>query len=244
MGSTTTHKKIGEILGFPAIVSVLTLIVGVALSEVKGSIGWSPIIVALLCFLTIYVVTLVVLELQYRPLCLGLLEEVKACVTGAVDPSKVGIIDNEGLKAIELTRKDKEIWLITGDLGEDVPGGPYFDVVHRNLKRERRYIYFCPRSAKTEGRVAVITQSHGNTKGKLLFVFLPDDFFFFVPRLDFCIYDPYNTTGTRCGYMGLPMNTQEHLHGDMNSELLDSLVGKLAPYLETETQYEDRSTGR
>jgi hypothetical protein len=234
MHSATTGKRLGEIVGFPAIVSVVTLIVGVALSEVKGAIGWSPIIVSLVSFLIIYVVTLVVLAQLYRPLCLGLLEEVKACVIGVVDPSKVGIIDNEGLKAIELSRRDKEIWLVTGDLGEDVPTAPYFDVVHRNLKRDLRYVYFCPRSAKTEGRVAVITQSHGTTKGKLLFVFLPDDFFFLVPRLDFSIYDPYNTTGTRCGYMGLPMSTTEHLHGAMNLELLDSLVGKLAPYLEEE----------
>jgi hypothetical protein len=227
-------RKLAEVVGFPAIVSIITIIVGVILSEVKSVIGWGPVLLSLLAFLSIYVVTLMVIAWQYRPLCVGLLEELKQCVGGVVDPSKIGIIDIEGLKAIELLRKDKEIWLVTGDLAEDVPGGPYFDVVHKNLKRGVRNVYFCPRSAKTEGRVAAITQAHGSTKGQIVFAFLPDDFFFLTTRLDFCIYDPLNTNGTRCGYMGLPMDTEQHVHAPMNADLIDSLVGKLAHYVEKE----------
>ena len=108
MHPASNRRKLGEIIAFPAIVSVLAIVVSVVLSEVKGKIGWCPIVVTLLCFLLMYVVTLVVVGLQYRPMGIGLLEDLKQSVAGMVDPNHIGIVDNDGLVAIELACKDKE----------------------------------------------------------------------------------------------------------------------------------------
>lgn len=228
------RKKIDDFLAFPAIVSIITLVVGVILSEVQNIIGWIPLAVSLGCFLVIYIVSLIVIGTQLKPISIGLLEQVMDTITGIVDPGKIGIIDNDGLVSMELRRKDKVIWLITDDLAEDVPTAPFYEAVQLNLKKGVNYIYFCPRSFRTQSRVATIRESHGKTKGTLNFIFLPDDFFVLTPRLDYTIYDPLNTTGTRCGYMGLPMDTDRHFHCLMDSELIDSIVGRLSTYLEKE----------
>ena len=142
MAFTTSCKRLAELLSFPAIVTIVTILVGVVLSEVQTKVGWSPLVAALLCFLVIYVVTLVVIGVQYRPMCIGLIEQERNSVIGMVDPTRVGIIDNEGLRTLEGSRHDKKVWLITGDLAEDVPGAQFFDVVHENLQRGVFPLYF------------------------------------------------------------------------------------------------------
>jgi hypothetical protein len=215
-----------ELILFPAISSVLTLFLGFLISEVQNKVGLLTLSLGLVVFLLTYGMTLLVVTLQWRPVSIGLFEEISARLTNLIDKNAIGVVDVSELVRQEKASRHPEIWLVTGDLAEDVVGGPFFAVVEKNLKKGMRYVYFCPQSVRNEGRCQSIQEAHGKT-GAIRIAFLPDDFFFLTPKLDFTIFDPFNKTGTRVGYMGLPMDHERHLHCPMDQELLDSLVGRL-----------------
>lgn len=133
-----------------------------------------------------------------------------------------------------------EIWLISSDLLDDEIDGPFYNVVQTNLKKKIKYVYFVPKSNSILARINSIHTLHKNNP-LLKIIHLPEDFFFLVPNLDICIYNPLNNGKLKKkAYMGLPsIDTELHMHADMSKEFIDSLVGQLLKIYNEEIEWEN-----
>ena len=211
----------------PVLVAALALALGLMISSLQSERGWWPFLGALLITVLIFFIALHIILAKVCPMSLDLMHDLKAQIDRYISRDTITwLIDNEQMAQFEENSDLEEIWLITSDLSEDIPGAVFFDVVHQNLKRGVRYRYFIPRSLEAEARAKQLIENHGSV-GNITIVPLSDDFFWLVPRLDFAIYDPMNKSGHRCGYMGLHIDTDLRLHCDMEAQFVDLLIGKL-----------------
>jgi hypothetical protein len=94
-----------------------------------------------------------------------------------------------------------------------------------------------PNLPEIHARVEMLRTAHKH-HGNMRFVYLPDTFFFLVPKLDIVIYNPLShDSRRRCAFMGIPdtMGTS-HYHAKVSFEFVDRLVGVLLkPYRDAPT---------
>jgi len=219
-------------LWLPVIVTVLTLGLGIVFSPVQSTVGWLPLLVALGICLAIFFLTAHVLLARVKPVSLDMLGQITKQLDRYVEKGAfTWTLTSEQLADFEGKPNINEVWLVTCDLAEDVPGEVFYDVVHTNLSRGIQYTYFIPKSLEAEARSRQLVQNHQGA-GHVAIVYLPDDFFFLVPLLDFAIYDPYNVNGMKTGYMGLPVPSKDRIHCLMEPHFVDIMIGKLATVVE------------
>ena len=224
---------IRDSLWVPVIMTCATIGLGLILSQMESSIGWKPLLLALVICVTCFSLSFIFYLKFVYPISLELLNDLKRDFGKfARRDSFPNVISAPQLADFEETKDFGEIWLITADMENETPAKLFNSVVGRNLKRGIKYIYFIPKGLRNTARAKEVRGSHGGHQS-LSFVYLPDDFFFLTPRLDFAIYDPWNCRGLRCGYMGLPIGTEEQFHGLMETDLLDTLVGRIGEHLMT-----------
>jgi hypothetical protein len=211
----------------PVLLAVLTLALGIILSEVKGRIGWYTLIEALGLCLVIYCLAQWMTIRTVCPISRDVVDDLKRRIDQYVEKGAYTWILTNG-QLIELERRVDvdEIWLVTSDVMADIPGSPFFDVVHANLARGIRYHYFVPDSLAADARAQQLIENHRG-QGDIRVTKLSEDFFFLGPRLDFAIYDPLNRKGCRCAYMQLPVETTPILHVKTDPDIVDKLIGKL-----------------
>jgi hypothetical protein len=215
----------------PVGTALLALGLGLVLSEVQVKIGWQPLIAAILISLFIFYLAIHLYVKAIYPTSLALLEDLKGHIDRHTAKDYVTwAISSKQLARFEAKVKTDQIWLVTCDLSEDIPGEVFFDVVHANLKRGVHYRYFIPQSLQAEARAKSLTENHKGA-GKLDIVVLSDDFFFLTEQLDIAIYDPLNKTGARCGYLGLPVPSPERIHAELLPEFVDLVIGRLQKQL-------------
>ncbi len=236
MADRTSDGKLAlkQMVWVPVVVAVLTLALGLVLSEVKARVGWLPFLIAIALCLGIFVLCFHLFTAKVLPLSIGLMNELRAEIGRHLDKNTLTwLITSAQMAEFESTIECDDIWLVTCDLAEDIPGELFFDTVRSNLRKGTRYKYFIPRSLHAAARIKQILenqQPHGDVEA----VPLSDDFFFLATRLDFAIYDPFNQHGSRCGYMGLPSDSNERYHCRMQAEFVDMLIGKLTSILDTQ----------
>lgn len=220
------------------VITVLTVLIGVVLSEIQNRIGMGPLLMSLSTVVIVFV-TISVLYFRYiHSVALALSDEVSGQVrqiTNIVGGVESGSENLAWLTELEHTVEYEreslgpEIWLITADLEEDSMGGPFQEVVGDNLRRGVKYHYFVPNEPMMKSRVGQLKAIHENHPG-LSFTYLNDDFFFLVPRFDFAIYNPYCVPGgtKREAFMGIPVDPKYgRFEAKVNPDLIDVLIGKL-----------------
>lgn len=212
--------------GILALIMVgLTIVFGFILGEVQSKIGWVLLTGALIFILVVIGITVTLVR---RPL--------QRIVHQGFEDMKLALVAGRthwlyNLDAVIHHERDtlaREIWLVSEDLQEDVAGGPFRDVVAEKLKAGVKYVYFVPDSVETRARIQIIKAAHGYTD-RISMVFLPDSFFFLVPRLDIVIYNPLSLGGIpREAFMGIPVpDTTDHFHVAVTDDFIDRLVGTL-----------------
>jgi hypothetical protein len=232
--SDSTEKvgknQVPDTLWLSIVLPVLTILVGVVLGEVQSApkIGWGWITVA----------TVIVFGLNWifiwqigRPIK-NMLSELKSdLVLQQFQSQHNWLLDAQQLASYERNVPAKEIWLITSDLLDDSQGGLFMDVVRKNLQRGIRYVYFFPRTPENNSRADSIRATQKSDA--LKYVFLPDDFFFLVPKLDIVIYNPRADGGlSKSAFMGIPApGESSHYHAAVSLDFIDKIVGTLLdPY--------------
>lgn len=212
------------------VLAVLTIALGIFISEIQTTVGWVPLIAALAVCLGIFWLCFNILVRQICPVSTGLLEDLSKRIDRFVERGAVTwLFTNEHLVQFERSIEVDEIWLVTSDLAADIPGSPFYEVVGQNLKRGVKYTYFIPRSLATEARGRQLLERHRG-HGNIKVIHLSDDFFFLGPRLDFAIYDPMNRYNKRCGYMQLPVDSKDCMHAKLDVDLVDAIIGKLLTF--------------
>lgn len=211
------------------IVLGLTIGFGLLLSELQPRVGWRSLLIAL-AFIELLIGMLIVL--LRRPLEAVVRESLEA-VESAVSAGRATWLLN--LTAVLRHEKDitaPEVWLVSDDLQEDAVGGPFRAVVSANLAAGIKYVYFVPDKAETRTRIHTIKAAHGSHE-LLSTVFLPDSFFFLVPRLDIVIYNPLCVDGSpREAFLGIPVpDVSEHFHVKVTDDFIDRLVGTLLEHV-------------
>lgn len=223
----TSKTRIAENLWLPIVFAILALGLSVVFAEVQNQIGWRSLFAACMICLISFFLAITVLIRNVYPVSVDILEKLKSQVDRYVDKGALNwIMTSKQLADFEQSTDAKEIWLVSSDLAEDIPGGQFFTVVEANLKRGIRYRYFIPKALETQARARQLLACLGSS-GDFKFRYLSDDFFFLVPHFDIAIYDPMNKTGKRCGYMGLPVQSGHRLHGQMDGQFVDVIIGKL-----------------
>lgn len=216
------------------IVTCLTIVLGIVLSELQAKMGWAMLLVSLS---SIFALFMIVIWLVVRPvlsMATGIGDQIQETLEKYVSPEKVNwLLTTLQLADYERRTKAPEIWLITSDLSEDIIGEPFNAVVSEKLKNGVRYRYFVPNTLEIRARVGQMVRSHGNVES-LKVTYLSDEFFFLVPRFDFVIYDPFGGSRTeRVAYMGIPVPGEvSHYHARVDHELTDVLIGKLMQMIE------------
>ncbi len=213
------------------VATLLTLGLSLIISDVQNKIGLWPLLIAVGICLLIFCLAFYVLT-RVKPLSTDLLNDIKEHIDRHVDRTSITwCMTSPQLAELERNMALSEVWLVTSDLAEDVPGALFYDVVHANLKKGVRYRYFIPRSLEAEARGMELIQKHKNV-GDIEIMALADDVFFLLPQIDYTIYHPRNTTERTTGYMGLPVPCgTEQAHCRMNVHCVDTLVGKLSRIL-------------
>lgn len=211
----------------PIIVSILTLILATLFSGIQTKIGWLPVFFSLILIFAIFLLAIHITARYIYPVSIELLEGIENSVERYIEKDAITwLMSNEQLAEYERKIKVKDIWLVSVDLADDIPGKPFYDVVRNNLKRKIEYIYFVPKKFETIARGNQMLENFGFPPN-LKVIYLSDDFFFLVPSLDFIIYDPLNRLGKKEGYMSLPVISGEKYCGKMEESFLDLLIGKL-----------------
>jgi hypothetical protein len=209
--------------------AVITLMLGVLISELQNTIGWKSLLVAIGFVAIVFgFVTWMVFRYVYD-VSTGLAEELKHDINCYVDPNKLSwVFTNEQLISFEKAKKWPEIWLVSSDLAFETQDGIFHKVVSANLKKGVIYRYFVSNDLTTKARIEQIFSQHNNHPG-LSVTPLEDDFFFLVPRFDFAIYNPKNVGRIRReAYMGIPISDEPVMyHAKISDDLIDVLMGKL-----------------
>ena len=203
----------------------LTTAVSIALAEIQTKFGWLYLIIALVLVVVFYWSTI---WLVGKPLAKILLELKEELIQQRSPHNFSWLLDTAQLASFERTVKTKEIWLITSDLLDESANGPFHGVVRENLKRKIKHVYFFPDTPENRSRATSIHTSQQNNT-LLKFVYLPNNFFLLVPKLDVVIYSPHGENGmTRAGFMGIPVPGEgNHYHVAVSLDLIDKLVGTL-----------------
>ncbi|MCX6625710.1 MAG: hypothetical protein NTY38_32535 [Acidobacteria bacterium] len=206
------------------LLAAATLVLGYWMSDLKAKVGWqllaSVVIVELL-------IVLAVLWVVYRPLKASI-DSAFVDIKRYLEPKSISwLLDTEQLVGFEEQSQAKEIWLLTSDLVDDLVGGPFQDLVGRRLTHTK-YVYLVPNTPEIYARVQLL-QAHYKNSQNLQFHYLPDSFFFLVPKLDIVIYNPLSAgKGERCAYMGIPASGDiNHYHAAVSTDFIDKLVGVL-----------------
>ena len=203
----------------------LTVVFGIAISEIQALFGWLSLAVALVLVCLLYWSTI---WLFGKPLAKILLELKEELIQQHTPTNFSWLLDTEQLASYERTVKTKELWLITSDLLDDSSDGPFHAVVRENLKRKIKHVYFFPDTPENRARATTIHKSQQQNT-LLQFVYLPNNFFLLVPKLDVVIYNPQGESGmVRAGFMGIPVPAEgNHYHAAVSLDLIDKLVGTL-----------------
>jgi hypothetical protein len=204
----------------------LTVILGIAISEIQALFGWVNLAVALILVCLLYWSTIWIFG---KPLAKILLELKEELIQQRAPTNFSWLLDTEQLASYERTVKAKEIWLITSDLLDDSSDGPFHIVVRENLKRKIKHVYFFPDTPENRARATIIHKSQQQS-ALLKFVYLPNNFFLLVPKLDVVIYNPQGESGMiRAGFMGIPVPAEgNHYHAAVSIDLIDKLVGTVS----------------
>lgn len=219
------------------LVTFFTVVLGIVISEIQNRVGWVTLAISLVTVIGIYSI-ITWLHLKYVfSISLRLSYDIQEKIDNYIELDRVEkkgwILTVPQLVEFEKNTGAPEIWLISGDLVEDVVGEPFFDAVTQNLARGIRYRYFVPDRPEIHSRVSQIEKQR-KTSERVQVTYLSSDFFFLVPDLDFVIYNPYCEDAVeRVCYMGLPVPGEEsHYEVKVSDDLVDLLIGKLMPLME------------
>ena len=207
------------------IITGLTVLLSIFLSELQTKLGWGTVVLSLFTILTIFGITFWLIQRPLKHILVSLGDDLRKLL----EPRKFSwLLDTEQLAQYEQSATVSEIWLLTSDLLDDAQGGPFLNVVKKNLQRKVRHVYFVPNTPEVRARVEMIKEFHKNHP-LLKVVYLPDTFFFLVPKFDVCIYNPLSQDKSiRAAYMGLPTQEQaNHYHAAVSIDFIDKLVGVL-----------------
>jgi len=228
-------KILGEIFSniwIPIISVILSFILGLVVSYFRERIGIVSLSFALGVILIIFILAMYIVSKNIYPVSIKLLDKIMNSLERYVEKDTITwILTQKQLLEYEENLNIKDIWLVTFDIADDIPGGLYCEAVEKNLKSGVKYKYFIPKRLEAEARGGYLIEYHQNNKN-LEIIYLSDDFFFLVPSLDFAIYDPLNKFGKREGYMGLPIKSNIIYEGKMKEDFLDLLIGKLQKVLQ------------
>jgi hypothetical protein len=204
---------------------IFTIGVGIYLSEVQTKIGWSYLLLGLILAFVLFLSMLIIIV---RPIERSLERFVITSLRYIEPKYSDWLKDTQQLAEFELADPNfKEIWLITTDLQDDIPGGPFETVVTQNLKKNIQYYYFVPNTHEIKARVKQVKRHFKNNR-HLHFIYLPDTFYLLVPNLDIAVYNPFESR-SRAAFMGIPsLNKENHFHAMMSNEFMDRLVGYLS----------------
>jgi len=218
----------------PIVSAFLTILLAIVLAEVQIKLGWLPLVTATLVCVSIFYLAMYFCAKNIHSTSVALLEDLKNFIDRHTAKTCVTwIITSKKMAEFEAAAKPHEVWLVTSDLSEDIPGAIFFDIVHTNLKRGIHYRYFIPQSLQTEAQARQLVENHKGV-GKLDVVYLSDEFFFLSQGLDITIYDPFNKSGKRCGFLGLPVHSEERVHAALRTEFVDLVIGRLHKQLAEE----------
>jgi hypothetical protein len=207
------------------IITVLTIAFGLILSEVQVKLGWGLLLLSLFSVLLIFALVIWLVQKPLQQLLIILVRELKSQFE---QKAIVWLLDTDQLMNYELNTDAPEIWLLTSDLLDDAQGGPFQDIVAKNLKKGKNYVYFVPNVPEIKTRIEAVFAHHSNHH-KLRVVYLPDNFFFLVPKLDIAIYNPLSKgRSEKSAFMGIPAPGEKgHYHASVTIDFIDKLVGTL-----------------
>jgi hypothetical protein len=224
---------------FVIVVTCLTIAAGIVLAEIQPHTGYLILLIVVGVILTVFAIALSMVAIPLRREMQRTLETIR----GFINPQSIAwLFDTKQLATYEEGINADEIWLLSSDLLDDSEGGPFEGVVSANLARGMRYVYFVPDLHEVRARVEILKSTHKNN-ANIRFVYLPDSFFFLVPKLDIVIYNPLSTVSSeRNAFLGLPdpIGTS-HYHARVSIDFVDRLVGVL---LEQYKEKTDPETGR
>jgi len=224
-----TISMLGTSLWVPVVVASLTCILGLLLSTIQNQIGILSLISGLVLVMAIQFISIILVLEKVVPYSVDQIGSLRDEINRVIDKNSINfLLDNEQLSDFENKfPPQSEIWLVSNDLGEDIPGEMFFNVVRENLKKGISYTFFYPKTFEARARAQQLSENH-KTFGDIKCIALSEDFFFLVPRMDFAIYDPLNRLNKRCGYMGLPNPEKSgRYHCFMEHKFVDLLIGKL-----------------
>lgn len=205
------------------IVCTVVLIATTAiLTELQAIFGLKEILLSSLLLILLFgVVSLTVMV----PVRISL-EQGIGKLSALMEPKSISWLrDTSQLVEYERQSPAVEIWLLTSDLLDDV-GGPFQRLVTEKLGQGVKYVYFVPDTAEIRARVEMVKGMHNHHKN-LQLMYLPDSFFFLVPRLDVVIYAPRDPEN-RSAFMGIPDSDESyHLHAKVSLTFVDKVVGVL-----------------
>ncbi len=210
--------------------TICTILLGLLISEVQTKIGLKSLIISLVF---VNIIILSVLFMMQRPIVVTLKSYLDDFQESIESKSISWLKNTEQLARYELENNNfKEIWLITSDLLDDSQGGPFQTVVAANLRKGVKYFYFVPNTLEINARVLRLQKIYTAPKN-LKFIYLPDSFFFLVPKLDIAIYNPVDGND-KSAFLGIPNSSDpNHYHAQVSTDFVDKLVG----YLSKNTDY-------
>lgn len=129
-----------------------------------------------------------------------------------------------------------EIWLITSDLSEDIPGSIYAAAVEENLKKGIVYRYFVPEEHHLiASRITSIKALHKVGCDCLRFYFMGrdklPDLISLVNAIDFILYNPRDKE--KVSYMGIAPYGMNPNGGRINIRISEELSSVLITLIET-----------
>lgn len=234
------RKWLGDQAWLAVAVTALTVLVGIAIAEVQTRIGWKPLAAALVLVIVIYVLALLLVGQQVVIAVSALADRMERTAQLPIDPQKIDwLLTTEQLADYERNIEPQEVWLLSVDLEEDSLDGPFQDVVNQNVKAGFSYHYFIPKTDAIKARVSHIRQLNSGAT-TLHFHYLPEEFFWLVPRFDIAIYNPHQLNGKpRSAYLGIPaIREQRHFHASVDAQFIDTIVGRVAEFMKDEVKLE------
>jgi len=223
------------------IVGGLTILLGIAISAIRGEVGALATYVAAGVIVIVSVLNAVLVSYVVRSYHMPDLYDIANRLTDVITAAEYNwVISDEQLAAWETTRNWDKITVVSPDLSIDTGSGPFVEAVKANIRRGVHYQYVLPAIPLIHGRIPALEKMFARRPNKLTISKVDPAVFHILPG-HIVIYQLTDAPGD------IPMVVMESPYGVrhwllFNEKNASAVIGSIARI--TKHEHRVNSTGR
>ncbi len=126
-----TKTVLQSSIWMPVVVTILTLVLGIAMSIAQAAVGWVPLLAALAISLGIFLLSFHAVLTKVFPMSIDLVDDLRKEIQRHISPDTITwFMSSQQMAKYERDTSVTKIWLVSSDLAEDILDEIFFDIVH------------------------------------------------------------------------------------------------------------------